>query len=363
MRRYLVLVPGLLGWLLVTFVAEMATIWSSIEMFHEGWWGQVPHRFLYLIPGFIVVLLSAIPVRWPRVGGWFLGTVGISLAFFWRKFVDSQLGLELAVPFVLGAVFFIFEGLRQDRIERGVWLAFPLPGWYPGHSFFKRPRLTLTLALPALTFIGVIAVWSVWLSARVDDGDRSMQRITGKAVDLMWAPAGPGWAHGWLQGDEKIADVEAGGPGFYNPSWNQLALYGLEPVGLKDELKSRAATNEDLDEFCLCRYLSEDGTRLMDEPVDVWRLPTVQEIASSLPHHDLLADCVWDGETEGPMECEHRPDKESPLWDARRSPIYLLSASVADSARVWFVSYSGRVQKTMKNQGNPRHGFRCVREP
>ncbi len=355
MRRYLALIPGLVGWLLVTMVAEMVTIWSSIEMFHEGWWDSVPHRFVYLVPGLVAVLLVAVPVKWPRVGGWFLGATGLALVVFWRQFFSNSLGFEVAVPFVMAGILFIMEGRRLDKIERGQLEPSPL-FVFPGNNFFFRnPRLAFTLGLPLLTFLGVVLTWSVMLSMRVDDGDRGARRITAGAVDLVWAPEGPGWARGYLQGDEKEADLESGGKGFDNPSWNQIALYGLGYSTGFD------ASGDEMQEFCLCRYLNEDGLALADSPQDIWRLPTALELAVSLPHHGQPAGCVWDGST-GPMECDHRPDKETPLWDPNRSPVYLLSASEMDSARVWFVSFNGQVQATPKRWGNPRHGFRCVRE-
>ncbi len=372
MRRHLVYFPGLLGWLLVTFVAEMATVWSSIEMFHEGWWGSVPHRFLYLIPGFVLVLLAAVPVRWPKAGGWFIGSVGISLAIFWQQFFSNNIGIEIAIPFVLGAGLFLFENWRLEKVKRGELKAVATPGWVPSHFLFRRPRLTVSLGLPLITFLGVVVFWSFSLMNRVDDGNLGPSRIVGTNVDLVWAPAGPGWALGALQGNEKAVDLQSGGRGFYNPSWNQLARYGINPVGLDKVLKSKQedaspngfigdATIEELNEHCLCNYLSEDGLTLLPTTQNIWRLPSVPEVAASLPHHKQLANCIWDG-GQGPMLCENRPDKESPLWDPSRSPIYLLTNTEADSQRIWFVSYNGQVQQTFKSWGNPRHGYRCVKE-
>ncbi len=356
MRRYLVLVPGLLGWLLVTLVAEAATIWSSIEMFHEGWWGSVPHRFVYLVPGFVVTLLVAIPVRWPKAGGWFLGTVGLALVVFWRHFFSNQLGLEIAIPFVVAALLFIMEGWRLNKIERGILQPISLPFCSDSRLFCRYPRLSITLGLPLLSFVAVALTWGVLLSQRVDDGNRGARRITTHEVDLIWAPAGPGWARGYLQGEEKQADLEVGGRGFDNPSWNQIALYGSADSTLHD------ASAEEMEEFCLCRYLTEDGLSLAETPQDIWRLPTLQELAFSLPHHGQSAGCVWDGRP-GSMKCTHRPDKETPLWAPERSPIYLLSSTEESEATVWFVSFNGQVRHTPKSWGNPRHGFRCVRNP
>ncbi len=356
MRRYLVLVPGLLGWLLVTYVAVMATIWSSREMFHDGWWGSVPHRFVYLVPGFVFTLLAAVPVRWPRAGGWLIGTVGLALFISLNQLFSNPFGLKIAIPFMVAALLFIMEGWRLKKIELEMIEPFRLFGCPQNHFLLKHPKLSITLCLPLLTFIGVALTWSITLSQRVDDGDRSARRITAGEVDLLWAPEGPGWARGSLQGVEKQADLDAGGQGFDNPSWNQIALYGT------GDSTTHNASLDEMEEFCLCRYLTDDGLTLADSPQDIWRLPTTPELAASLPHHGLPAGCFWDG-TTGPMKCDNRPDKETPLWYPNRSPGYLLSATEMDSTRVWFVSFNGQVQATPKEWGNPRHGFRCVREP
>lgn len=155
MNRYLVLVPGLLGWLLVTSMAEMATIWSCNEMFHERWWGLLPHHFVYLVPGFVVTLLAAVPVRWPKAGGWFLGTVGVSLVLFWGQVSSDQMGLEIAIPFVVSALMFIMEGWRLEKVERGIQKPFVLSGCPHRYLICRQPRLAVTLGLPLLTFVGM----------------------------------------------------------------------------------------------------------------------------------------------------------------------------------------------------------------
>ena len=144
MRRHLVLVPGLLGWLLVTFVAVKATIWSSAEMFREGWWGSMPHRLVYMVPGFLAVLLAAVPVRWPRLGGWFLGTVGVTVVIFGRQFFSTRTGLEVGGTFVVAALVFIMEGWRLKKIEREKLKPF---------SLSRCSRLAFTLGLPLLAFL------------------------------------------------------------------------------------------------------------------------------------------------------------------------------------------------------------------
>ena len=58
-----------------------------------------------------------------------------------------------------------------------------------------------------------------------------------------------------------------------------------------------------------CRYLSEDGTTLMDEPQDIWRLPTVEEAVLSMALHGENAGGVWNMDTQS-AQYEVTPDKE-----------------------------------------------------
>lgn len=161
MQRYLGLIPGLLGWLLVTSVAEVATIWGSIEMIQEGWWGSMPHPFLYMVPALALTLLAAVPVRWPRTGGWFLGTMSLTIVVFGKQFSNNQLGLQIAIPFVVATLLFIAEGWRLERIERGLQQPFTLFGCPRNNIACRYPRLTITLGLPLLTFVGMVVARSL----------------------------------------------------------------------------------------------------------------------------------------------------------------------------------------------------------
>ncbi len=200
--------------------------------------------------------------------------------------------------------------------------------------------------------------------ARVDDGRRDVRRIACDGVDLAWAPAGPGW------------NLRQEG-GWY-PSWNHLAWYGKPPAGFDLEAKFPGVPREDLpdagpDDFArwnLCRYLSEDGTRLEAEPVDAWRMPRADELVHSLVHHGACAGCAWNGHLPGRAECEERPDKETPLWAPDQPPIYMWTADEGAPlageqvpSRAVYVSYRGRVDARPKRWANSRHGYRCVRVP
>jgi hypothetical protein len=183
--------------------------------------------------------------------------------------------------------------------------------------------------------------------------------IEGNGVTLIWAPEGPGW--NWKQ------------PWGGYPSWNSLAFYGVEPVGLKkqSEIGEGVFASEDaMRETGLCVYLNEDGTQLMDTPQYIWRMPTVEEIARSMTLHNQNANCIPQKDSADPeryltgwMDCALKPDKETPLWAPDREPIYYWAADEYDEQTAYYLSYNGSLHAQNKDWGNPRHGYRCVKEP
>jgi hypothetical protein len=113
----------------------------------------------------------------------------------------------------------------------------------------------------------------------------------------------------------------------------------------------------------LCRYLAADGTMLSDELQDIWRMPTTDEVVRSLGRHGANAGCVWHGEVGKQVSCAVRPDKESPLWATDQPVIYYWTADAYSEERGYFVAFNGTVNASYKLGGNPRHSYRCVKEP
>lgn len=58
-----------------------------------------------------------------------------------------------------------------------------------------------------------------------------------------------------------------------------------------------------------------------------------------------------------------RPDKETPLWATDLEPIYYWVAEEFNEEMVFYVNYQGAINAQPKRWGNPRHGYRCVRDP
>jgi hypothetical protein len=143
-----------------------------------------------------------------------------------------------------------------------------------------------------------------------------MRIVEGNDVHLTWAPAGPGW---------PTAGVSL------------------------DEAKR------------ICRYLSDDGLRLANEPQDIWRLPTVQEVVQSLTRHGTNAGGEWD-EQSLQATFRTRPDKESPLWNPHSQIIYWWTATEAEPEHVYRVAYNGYVLVVPNKMSMGSCAFRAVRQ-
>jgi hypothetical protein len=317
----------------------------------------------YLIPAAVCLLLTVVVVTWPRVGGWLLIVVGGLFSAWWwtmqaRRAGGLRLGALLSMfpvsgMIVVTGVLFIVEGRYRRRQKAADWTP-------PARWIVRNLRYVLALGIPLLVLLVVSAVQLPGVLLRVDDGDRGARLIEGNGVTLVWAPAGPGW------NGRRSPEIS----GAWNPSWDRLAWYGLPPVGLEDKPiladtpghGGRHATQADMASTGLCRYLAEDGVTLMDEPQDIWRMPTTDEVVRSLVKRGENAGCTWHGQ-RGQAICRVPPDKETPLWSSEQPAIYYWTGDAYDADRAWYVSYNGWVRHQPKGWGNPRHGHRCVRKP
>jgi len=332
------ILPGLPGWIasvLMIFFTTFWTYWGIGEMYHEGWWGAWYNRLPYLAPIALTLIPSYIAFRWPLVGGISIIGIGIFAFFFFGSDV-SFIGLLIA----LVGIAFLADGIIRRRHA---------PDTPPASkSWLRRSwRYLLLVGGPLVVFLGLSATMLPVVLTRTDDGDRSARLIEGEGLALIWAPEGPGW--NWEQ------------PWGGYPSWNSIALYGVSPVGLDD--KNVFATQEDMLHTNLCLYLSADGLTLEDKPQNIWRMPTTDEIVLSLGRHGANAGCKWQGEFREQVNCEILPDKESPLWSTDVPVIYYWTSDSYSENQGYFVAYNGTVSASYKKGGNPRHGYRCVRDP
>lgn len=297
----------IIGWIAVGVTVAIAGIWGfwgAIENFHEGWrWPGLARNLLgllaYLGPMLLTIALGLLALRFPRFGAI----------------------VYVAIGGYLGGWFI----LSRDQWDFGSALIALLMGGFGGVFgilyWFGRPR-PRKLAYGALVAIPLLIVmvsgaepaWRV--ATRFDDGDRGMRLVDGNVVRLHWAPEGPGWPREGVRWEEAVAR---------------------------------------------CRRLTADGLALADEPIDLWRLPTADEIVRSLTRHGTNAGGTWD---ESAARASYRvtPDKESPLWDPYSPIIYWWAANDLDPEHAYRVVYNGQVRRVRKSLGMGSQGFRAVRD-
>jgi hypothetical protein len=359
--------PGYLATALLTLATALWTFWGIGEMYYEGWWGAWTNRVTYLVLMLICWTFAFISLTWPRIGGCMIIFIGGAFSI-WRWALQAQLS-ALTLDWILGwfpiSGIFVLIGLLfflDGRFRRKQRVA----NWQPSQLWWRRNLNYLIVFIPSiLVAIGVSILFIPIINSRYDDGNRGARLIQGNGVVLIWAPAGPGWSGGI--GSSQSAGILLPGA---NLSWNDIAFYGVPPVGFgnKPGYETRNATDMNMQTTGLCRYLTEDGTTLITEPQSIWRMPTTVEIVRSLVRMGKNAGCTWDG-VSLQADCAIQTNKDSPLWDPEASPIYYLSGEEYDGESAWYVPYTGgglygvAIAHQWKWAGNSRHGFRCVREP
>jgi hypothetical protein len=201
-------------------------------------------------------------------------------------------------PFIIGPL--VFMGLAY-------WFGQPRP---------RRWAVAAVVALPLITLLVCGAEPAYRVSGRLDDGDRSAQRIAENGVDLVWAPEGPGWPREGVPWDVAVRR---------------------------------------------CQFLAEDGTFLADSAQDVWRLPTIAEAVQSMQRHGRTCGGTWDV-AGGVPSYERTPDKESPLWDVHSQVIYWWTATEVNDREALIIVYDGKVWPRPKRAHWGYLGFRAVKE-
>jgi hypothetical protein len=296
------------GWTVVvlnTAVAGLWSLWGANEAFHEGWYlptlaENLWFSFAHLVPALIPLALGLLALHFPRIGGLAYIGIGVWLGgwFIATRSPGWDIG-QIVLMLLMGG----FGGVI------GVlwWLGRPRP---------KRWAYHVLWGVPVLVAVFSAAEPAYRVATRYDDGDLGARIVEGNGVMLLWAPQGPGWPREAMTWDKSVGH---------------------------------------------CRYLNEDGLSLADEPQDIWRLPTVDEIVRSLTRHGENAGGEWDAQ-RGRATYRVKPDKESPLWDTRSPIVYWWAADEADQAHAYRVVYNGGVWTVRKNVGMGTQAFRAVRD-
>ena len=292
----------IMGWIAVaasTLITCMWAFWGIIENFHEGWYFESLWSNLGMM---FIQYLSPMLI--------FMGLALISI--YWPRFggslhvILSLLAIWFFKSFSNAATFLIIVPLTGLGLM--YWFGRPQPRKIAAFIAVGFPLLTLILS-------GIEPV--VRVSQRVDDGNLNIRYVEGNGVALYWAPDGPGWP-------------SSGG------SWHEAQQ--------------------------VCQHLSENGLTLTSSPLDIWRLPTVDEAVRSMARHCQNSGGVWDAET-AEATYERTPDKESPLWNIHSQVIYWWTATEIDDEHAYMIVYNGKVWPRAKDYGPAYLGFRCVKQP
>jgi hypothetical protein len=295
------------------------------KAFFDGWWSASFLENLWMMANTLVlatipVTLGLVALGWPRIGGLIHIVIG-ALLFVLLFLADCGFLPDPNHPNLSVLWVVLLAGLLLAIMGIAYLKGRPRPRWL---------AITLVVAFPIAVCL-IFAVEPVWLiSHRIDDGITAARRVRGNGVELVWAPAGPGWPR---EGSETLEDAE--------------------------KIVSR---------------LTEDGLSLADSPQNIWRLPTVDEVVRSLTRDGENAAGEWNANLE---RAKYRvvPDKESPLWQSHSPVVYWWTSSRIPESRTsdkpdgrvaYIVSYQGNVSKLYTFVSSAYAGgwlgFRAVKE-
>lgn len=292
-----------IGWFAVAFVTLIASFWAywgGIENFHEGWYyvGFWDNIFLMLVQYWLFALAFMI-----------IGFIGIRFP-----------KITLALCVVMGIAASIFFTNAHFSV---IWLLIIIP--FAGIGllyFFGRPKprwlaISITVGLPVLILLVTTIMGGIRVSKRLDDGDYGARDVAGNnGIVLTWAPRGLGWPDGGVS-YEEAQDI--------------------------------------------CARLNEDGTILLDEAVNIWRLPTVEEAIASQMIHGENANGSWDESAQQAIY-DKIPDKETPLWDSHSKVIYYWTDTKASDEQAYIIVYDGGIYPRAVDSHYGYLSFRAVKD-
>jgi len=369
--------------------SSAAAFWGTVEFFHEGWfapyWKYLP---LYMAPFLTIYILSIIAPVLPAVSGLTIvtgsSTVSILRILRLRQLHEPISPSAFAVWFLLAlpGLLLITESLMRRRKvfhesggSPGIHHERETPSGKkilttgtgkgaPTHVRSGRKLLISVVVIPVLVVIASGAPLLRRNLQRVPLENYGEVEVEGGGVALVLAGSGPGWLY------SNREPIRFRGKTYSGLSWNEIALFGKEPVGFEGkrygpeydgtEESIYYATREDFDRYNMFRYIDESGSELTDSLQDHWRLPRVEEYVAVLTRRGENCGGRFDPE-KGEATYEMTPDKDAPIWAPEKEVIYYWTSTSMDERRAYQVSYSGRVTGVFKTTKQDYRGFRAVR--
>jgi hypothetical protein len=290
---------NIIAWIAVSLSAlftNLWTYWGINENFHEGWYFEnLKDNVLMMFGQYLLVPLAFMALAIVSILSYKLGAVLHLFLAAGAYFLFGKLNAGLffiSIPIIIMSILYWYAEIPKKRIA-----------------------LYLTVALPILQMIFIGSFHYHRVSQRLDDKNFESRIITGNAVELIWAPQGPGWP-------------DAG------KSWSEA----IE----------------------ICARLNPDGKTLSDTAVNVWRLPTIEEAVRSSVYHGQNAGGSWDAEKKKATYIR-QPDKESPLWNLHLKTIYWWTSTEVNQNEAYIIVYNGSVWPRNKKLKVGYLNFRAVK--
>lgn len=294
----------ILGWIGVSITVVFSSIWAywgAFENFHEGWYSTSLWENLFMF--FFQYMLFTI--------------IFVILALIILKW--KKIGLIVHLLTGIFCIWF-FSGASFSVLGLMIVIPFAVLGliYYFGDPYPLKWAYRLIIFVPLIIVLAISIPQGIRVSNRITDDDFGIRIVEGNEVTLAWAPRGPGWP------DRGV-------------SWEEA---------------------QDI-----CKYLSEDGLKVMEKEQNIWRLPTIDEAVRSMMLHGENAGGVWYAEKEK-ADYEKTPDKESPLWDVHSKVIYYWTAdkSIQDEKQAYIIVYDGGVYDKRMIDHYSYLSFRAVKE-
>jgi hypothetical protein len=225
----------------------------------------------------------------------------------------KKIGTGLFIVFSIFAMFFFKS--NSGRILIFIPLLLFALGFYFGK--FKSKKI-ITISFISIFFLIILSFGIpqlIKVENRFNDYDFGLRIVEGNNIELTWAPLGVGYP-------------------------------------LKGTNWQTAKSN--------CARLSNNGTILLDNEINIWRLPSRQEIVASLTRKNNNSMGFID--EFGVAQYKIKPDKETPLWNPHSQVIYYWTNESKNQEQAFLVAYNGYILGRNKNFGLDYQGYRCVKE-
>lgn len=311
------LIKGI-GWFAVLLSLAVSCLLASAgigQILFEGWYAPSVQENMgmvvdALLAPFVFVVFALFGLVWPRIGGSFHLLVGSFLVispFLVRCALipgpNHSHSWDPWIVIQLSGIVLVVMGIAY-------WKGRPQPIWL-------ATGLVIGLPIAVSMLCAAEPMWRIL--HRQDDGITAARQVQGNGLALVWAPASPGWS---TEGNVRLDEAEK-----------------------------------------IVSCLTEDGMSLADSPQNIWRLPTIDEVARSLTRDGQNAGGQWHSGSE---QATYRvtPDKESPLWQVHSSVVtwWTSTRSPERPQHVsYIISYRGEVSKCYTFTCSPHVGFRAVK--